>query len=353
MGIQVCVFEGDGAAPEAVSPVIQALNDLSDIEFVHPPIEEFTDQLHNRIVPTQIEEEIQQADTVFFGAASSTHVPIIRFLRWEYGGGTFANVRPIQYLPGANSPLKEPQGIDYTIVRENLFGLYGGREGPLADLKALYAENDTSTALEDLQPGAYALRVMPEQSLKNVADFSHTLANKFSENGSVTVTSATKSNVLPETDGLFDSIIEDAVVDNTAITFEHLHADDVAHRLVTDPERFDIIVAPNFVGDFLSDLGAGTIGGLGLAPSGCYGADVAYFEPVHGTAPDIVGKDIINPTATLLSAAMMLEYLDKPSLAASITSAIKHTYENGTHLTPDQGGTASTTEFVEVVVSNI
>ena len=115
--------------------------------------------------------------------------------------------------------------------------------------------------------------------------------------------------------------------------------------MITDPHALDVVVMPNLYGDIMSDGAAGLIGGLGLAPSGCYGEDYAYFESAHGTAPDIAGKNIINPTATILSAAMLLDYLAKDEAARSLRQAVAAVYTDKSNLTADQGGSASTTDF--------
>ena len=119
------------------------------------------------------------------------------------------------------------------------------------------------------------------------------------------------------------------------------------------PHDLDVVVMPNLYGDILSDAAAGLIGGLGLAPSGCYGDTYAYFESVHGTAPDIVGRNIINPTATILSAALMLDYLGFVAASGRLRSAIYGVYSDGRTLTPDQGGTANSTEFAAAVAANL
>ena len=115
--------------------------------------------------------------------------------------------------------------------------------------------------------------------------------------------------------------------------------------MIREPERFDVVVMPNQYGDILSDAAGGLLGSLGLAASGCFGADYAYFEPAHGTAPDIAGRNVINPTATILSATMMLDYLGLETAAARIEGALARVYADGSALTPDQGGAATTTEF--------
>ena len=155
--------------------------------------------------------------------------------------------------------------------------------------------------------------------------------------------------MLRQSDGLFRRVTEETVKQYPDLHYEQYIVDDFARRLVASPHDFDVIVMPNLYGDILSDAAAGTIGGLGLAPSGCYGADYAYFESVHGSAPDIAGKNIINPTATMLSAVMMLEYLGFEEAAERLDMAISRVYADGRTLTPDQGGQASTTALCVAV----
>jgi isocitrate/isopropylmalate dehydrogenase len=155
--------------------------------------------------------------------------------------------------------------------------------------------------------------------------------------------------MLPQTDGLFRSVTEAVAKEYPELEYEDFIVDDLAHRLVRDAGHFDVIVLPNLYGDVLSDVAAGLAGGLGLAPSGCYGDGYAYFESAHGTAPDIAGRHVINPTATLLSGAMMLEYLGFDDAGARLRRAIVAVYADGACLTPDQGGTASTDAFCAAV----
>ena len=130
-------------------------------------------------------------------------------------------------------------------------------------------------------------------------------------------------------------------------------ADDFARRIVATPLEIDVAVLPNLYGDILSDEAAALVGGLGLAPSACYGDDFAYFEPVHGTAPDIAGTNTINPTATLLSAAMMLDHLDLPDASRRLVAAVEAIYEDGNVLTPDQGGSATSDQFCDAVIARL
>jgi 3-isopropylmalate dehydrogenase len=163
----------------------------------------------------------------------------------------------------------------------------------------------------------------------------------------------TKQNMLRQSCGLFRERVEEIIKDYPELDYEHFHVDDMARRLVRFPKEMDVVVTSNMFGDILSDLGAEVVGGLGIAPSGCYGDGVAYFESVHGSAPDIAGKRIANPTATILSAVMMLDYLGLESEAQALEKAVAEVYRKRTVLPGDQGGTATTTEFAEAVLKEI
>jgi isocitrate/isopropylmalate dehydrogenase len=338
--LRVVVIEGEDAAPEAVRPTVALLDHLRlDLHWLRPPIDDHA----------ATRRAIDDSATTLFGATSGPSARALFYLRW--GKTTYANVRPARWLPGFHSPLANPHGIDFVVIRENLEDLYVGVEG---DLDALRPANLTSrtlrTPIADLAPGRFALKVITEAGTTRVVRFAFELARRRKQRGRPgKVTCATKHNMLPQSDGLFRSIATDVAVTYPDITFESFLADDFARRLVADPHSLDVVVLPNLYGDILSDAAAGVIGGLGLAPSGCYGDDYAYFESAHGTAPDIAGKNVINPTATILSAVMMLDYLELPDAARRIESAVTRVYADGRHLTPDQGGTATTTEFCDAV----
>ena len=152
-------------------------------------------------------------------------------------------------------------------------------------------------------------------------------------------------------DGYFLTIANEIAQDYPDIDYESYIIDDFLCRMISNPQHLDVVVMPNLYGDIMSDGAAGLIGGLGLAPSGCYGDDYAYFESAHGTAPDIAGLNVINPTATLFSACMLLEYLGFDSASSRLSDAIISVYHEGEILTRDQGGNSSTTEFCEAVGS--
>ena len=162
-----------------------------------------------------------------------------------------------------------------------------------------------------------------------------------------------KANILKQTDGLFLQRFREIAKEYPAIAAEDKIIDNMCMQLVMYPEKYDVLVAPNLYGDIISDLIAGLVGGLGLVPGANLGRDVAIFEAVHGSAPDIAGKGIANPIALLQAAVMMLEHLGKKDIAAKITKAILKTLENGSSLTKDLGGTATTKEFTAAIIANL
>jgi isocitrate/isopropylmalate dehydrogenase len=270
--------------------------------------------------------------------------------------GTYANVRPLKYYTGSSSPLTYPEGIDFVVVRENLEGMYPGREGDLADMaKALPDYRDLlGKKFEDLGEGKFAVRVITKEGSDKIAKFACELARKRKQSGYPgKLTCVTKQNMLRESCGLFKERVEETLEDYPELDYEHFYVDDTARRLVRFPHDMDVIVTSNMFGDILSDLGAEVVGGLGIAPSGCYGDGACYFESVHGSAPDIAGQGVANPTATILSAAMMLEHLGMESEAQTLEKAIADVYRNGNILTVDQGGDAKTMEFAEAVLREI
>lgn len=351
---KVVVIPGEDAAPEAVEPTVELIDGLGlGIEWLRPAVGQEGVAKYNSPFPDEAREEIDKADATLFGATSGMSIRALFYLRW--GKQTYANVRPLRWFSGCKSPLANPEGIDLVIVRENLEDLYVGVEGDLSDLAPLSLNSSTwGRPLAELGSGKYALKVITEQGTTRVVRFAFELARKRKESGRPgKVTCATKHNMLFRSDGLFRKMAEKVAENYSDIEFETLIVDDFAHKLVLSPQRFDVIVLPNLYGDILSDAAAGLVGGLGLAASGCYGDEYAYFESAHGTAPDIAGQHIINPTATLLSAAMMLEYLGFDETARRLEESIEAVYAEGLALTPDQGGSASTAAFCAAVSSRL
>jgi isocitrate dehydrogenase (NAD+) len=201
--------------------------------------------------------------------------------------------------------------------------------------------------LGDLGPGKYAIKAITERGSERVIRYAFELARKRDKQRKVTVTC--KYNMLAVADGLFLETGKRIAEEYPDIAFDHYIIDDFLCRMITNPHALDVVVMPNLYGDIMSDGSAGLIGGLGLAPSGCYGDDYAYFESAHGTAPDIAGQNIINPTATVLSAAMLLDYLGKENAAQRLRSGITSVYADPANHTVDQGGSASTSDFFKAL----
>jgi len=246
----------------------------------------------------------------------------------------FANVRPaITLLPSARYP-----GIDLVIVRENTEGLYAGIEHFIG---------------MDKDPRAVAESVMliTRFGSKRIVRFAFEYALS---HGREKVTLVHKANILKYTQGLFLEVGREIAREYEGrVAFDDKIVDNTAMQLVLDPYQFDVIVTENMFGDILSDEIAGLIGGLGLAPGANLGENAAIFEAVHGSAPDIAGKGIANPTSLLLAACLMLDHLGQCEVAADVRSALATTLRAGTSLTSDLGGAAGTMEFADAVISHL
>ncbi|WP_297451894.1 isocitrate/isopropylmalate family dehydrogenase [uncultured Corynebacterium sp.] len=270
----------------------------------------------------------------------------------------FANIRPVT-LPGA--------AADFTIVRENTEGLYSHdyllpphdapADSPHHHLWAEVAEDSTvARAVDKRVDVAVSLRVTTSFAWHRLAQAAAKLAlvqqAAHPDSGATpTVTVADKPNILRESARVIRGAIEEVAEEYPQVTFDFANADAVAMQLVTDPARFDVIIAENLIGDILSDISAGLIGGLGLAASANVGDNFAVFEPVHGSAPDIAGRGVANPAAFLLSAAMCAEHLGAPASELAPAAKLRKAVYAATRTAPtlDLGGTATTSEFVTAV----
>ncbi|MBU2547563.1 MAG: isocitrate/isopropylmalate dehydrogenase family protein [Proteobacteria bacterium] len=351
---RVAVIEGEDASPEAVRPTVELIDGLGlDIEWLYPPVGDRGQDLHGSIFPEEAKAVIDASDTTLFGATSGKSALALFYLRW--GKATFANVRPAKWRPGFKSPLARPEGIDLVIVRENLEDMYLMVEGEVEELgPANLFSPILQKPVAEAGPGRFAVKVITREGTERAARFAFELARHRKDRGRPgRVTMAAKYNMLPRSDGFFKEVTDQVADDYPDVGYEAMIVDNFAHHLNVSPQSLDVVLLPNLYGDILSDAAAGLVGGLGLAPSGCYGRDYAYFESAHGTAPDIAGQNRINPTATILSAAMMLEYLDYPEEARRLETALAEVYAEGRCLTPDQGGRASTTDFTRAVAERL
>jgi isocitrate dehydrogenase len=246
----------------------------------------------------------------------------------------YGNIRPVRELPGIRTPFSG-RGIDFVVVRENVEDLYAG--------------------IEHMQtPGvSQAVKIITEVGCERIARLACALALA---EGRKKVTVATKANILKQTEGMMKWVGEKVVKGFPALSHEHMIVDNCAHQMVIHPEQFDVCVMTNMNGDILSDLAAGLVGGLGVAPSANLGDDVAMFEAVHGSAPQIAGKNLANPTALLLSAVMMLRHVGHFDTAHRVEHALYVTLEEGRDLTGDvaaPGEGVGTDAFVARVIANL
>jgi len=350
----VAIAPGDGIGPEIVEATVRAIDALDlPIAWRRPVVGEAALARGLPAFSAEAQDVFTTADATLFGSTAGPSMGVIRHLRW--GLQTFANVRPVRWSPGRRSPLAAPQGIDFVIVRENLEDGYIGIEGPAPDLAPLnLVSRFDGMRPHEAQDGVYALKLITRRGSERVCRFAFELARQRKAQGRPgRVTATAKYNMLARSDGLFIKTAQDVAQAYPDIAFETFIVDDFAHRLVSEPHRLDVVVMPNLYGDILSDAAAALVGGLGLAPSGCFGEHHAYFESIHGTAPDIAGKGIANPTATMLAGAMMLDYLGFADGAAALLAAIDRVYAAGQNLTPDQGGSATSHAFTSAVIAQL
>ena len=322
---EIAVIPGDGIGQEVVPAAVRVLEAVEP-EFSYQEAEAGDAVAENRgtPLPESTVDTVEAADATLFGAAGETAADVILPLREAVG--SFANVRPARAYPGVDALRPE---TDLVFVRENTEGVYSGIES-------------------DLGEGVTTLtRVVTESASRRIAAFGF----EYAAERDADVTVAHKANVMRVTDGQFLDAI-DAVAEERGAAYETELMDALATKLLLDPTEYDVIVCPNLAGDVLSDLAAGLVGGLGLLPSANVGAENALFEPVHGTAPDIAGEGVANPAAAILSAAMLLAHLGHEGAAADVRSAVERVLDEGPR-TPDLGGTATTDEVADAVISRL
>jgi isocitrate/isopropylmalate dehydrogenase len=355
MAKKIVALGGDGVGPEVMQVTCEILETMRlGLEILKPPCGEEALKAWGNAFPDETKELCDESDAILFGATGGPSSGILAYLRWVMDN--YINLRPVKYFPGAYSPLKNPQGIDFMLIRENSEGLYPGREGDISWLSQKIPEykDRFGRTLDFYGEGKFAIRLITQKGAERIAKYAVQLAQERKAQGFPgKVTCLTKANVLPQSCGLFRQIVEDEVKRAPGIVYEHFHADDAARRLIRLPREFDVIVTTNMFGDILADEAGEAIGGLGIAPSACMGGRKPYFEPVHGSAPDIAGKGIVNPTAMILSAKMMLDYLRMFQEGQALEKAVAEVYQEGKHLTVDQGGKAGTKDFAAAILQKI
>jgi len=323
---QIVVVPGDGIGQEVVPAAVSVLDALDhDFEFVEADAGDHVKDDTGTALPSDTIQAVENADATLFGAAGESAADVILPLRAAVD--SFVNVRPAKTYPGVDAVQPD---TDLVFLRENTEGVYSGHEDRLSD--------DLSTLT----------RVVTDSASRRLAEYA---CDFVQDRGSDGFTIAHKANVMRETDGRFLAAVQD-VADESGVDTDDALMDALAMHLVLGPEEYDVVVCPNLAGDMLSDLAAGLVGGLGLLPSANIGPENALFEPVHGTAPDIAGQGVANPAATILSAAMLLDYLGYTDDADDVRAAVEQTLSDGPR-TPDLGGDASTGEVTDAVLQRL
>jgi isocitrate dehydrogenase (NAD+) len=326
----IVTIPGDGIGPEVVEAARQVICATGvDIHWSEAPAGQTAlDELGDPL-PTSTLEAVQNADATLKGPTATPKGIGFRSvnvaLRQQLD--LFANYRPARSLPGVKTRY---QDVDLIIVRENTEGLYSGLEHMVV-------------------PGVVeSLRVITLKASQRIARFAFEMAQRQSRRR---VTCVHKANILKLSDGLFLDTCREVAQEFPEIEFDDSIVDATAMQLVTDPQAFDVMVMENLFGDILSDLTSGLVGGLGVTPSANVGENLAVFEAVHGTAPDIAGRGLANPTALILSGVLMLRFLGEKEAADGVEAAVRRVLGQGETLTGDLGGQASTQEFSQKVIS--
>lgn len=333
----VTLIPGDGVGPEvtqAAQQVLDAAGAAINWEICQAGASVFKKGLATG-VPQETIASIQRNQVVLKGpletpvgyGEKSANVTLRKMFE------TYGNIRPVREMPGVETPY-QGRNIDLVIVRENIEDLYAGIE-----------YQQTANAAE-------CLKLISRQGCEKISRLAFEVAKA---EGRKKVHCASKANIMKYTEGLLKRVFEEVAQDYPEIESQHIIVDNCAHQLVKKPEQFEVMVTTNMNGDILSDLSSALIGGLGFAPSANIGTHCAIFEAVHGSAPKYAGKNVINPSAMILSAVMMLRYLHQFEVAARIELALYKTLSHGT-LTRDvmgKKGAVSTTEFTKTIISNL
>lgn len=328
----VTLLAGDGIGPEVAAATVRAV-DATGAPIRWRPVELSAAVIERtrQSVPDEVLEALRQTrvglkgpvTTPIAGGFQSVNVALRKKL------DLFANVRPVRSLPGIRTRFNDVR-IDLVIFRENTEDLYSGLEHEVVP--------DVVTSL----------KVITRAASMRIARYAFEYARR---HGRRQVIAVHKANIMKLADGLFLRCAREVAQNYPEISYKELIVDNASMQLVMRPETFDILLLPNLYGDIVSDLAAGLVGGLGLVPGANMGEEIAVFEAVHGSAPDIAGKGIANPTALMQSAVMMLEHLGEVDAARRLQNAIERVYQEGKHLTPDVGGAASTAQFTDAVIA--
>lgn len=333
--IPATIIKGDGIGPAIVDSALAVLDAAGvkfDAEYVDVGKAALEDGATDP-VPQAAIDSIERTGLVLKGPVTTpvgegySSVNVAMRKRFDL----YANLRPTMSLPGAKSRY---ENLDIITVRENTGGMYSG-EGQI---------------VTDDDNRAEALSVVTREQSEQIIRFAFNMAQ---ERGRKKVTLAHKANIMKSTSGLFLRVGREIAQEYPDIEYDDVIVDACAMKLVMEPEEFDVLVTTNLFGDILSDLCAGLIGGLGLAPGANIGDNCAMFEAVHGSAPDIAGKNIANPTSVILASALMLDHLREHDTAERIRRAVRSTIAANDRVTPDLGGDGTTDSYTEALLERL
>ncbi|ENO3976134.1 isocitrate dehydrogenase [Aeromonas veronii] len=331
---KITVIPGDGIGPSIIESAIQILTHAGcDFEYEYADAGLVALEKHGELLPQATLDLIEKNKVSLKGPLTTPvgggFTSINVSLRKKFN--LYANVRPVISFKGTRSRY---DNIDIITVRENTEGMYSG----------------AGQKRSDDNKSAEAMSIITREGAERIVKFAFELAR---QEGRKKVTIIHKANILKSTSGLFLEVAREIASHYPDIQSEEMIVDAACMNLVMYPERFDVMVTTNLFGDILSDLCAGLVGGLGMAPGANIGDGAAIFEAVHGSAPDIAGKNIANPTSVILASIQMLEYLSMQDKAERIREAVRATIESGDRVTRDLGGTASTSEFTQAIIDRL
>jgi len=327
---RVTLIPGEGIGPEVASAtrrVLQAAGVQIDWEEIAGRSDSSSDQgisVNQAAVESVRRNRVALKGpmaTAIAGGAPSVNVALRKTL------DLYANLRPVKNVPGVKSHF---ENVDLILVRENTEDLYSGLE-------------------HEVVPGVVeSLKIITERASTRIARFAFEYARL---HGRKKIHAIHKANIMKLSDGLFLRSVRAVAAQFPLIEYKELIVDNACMQMVMDPLQFDMLLLPNLYGDVMSDLAAGLVGGLGVVPSANIGDECAMFEAVHGTAPDIAGKGLANPTALLMSSILMLDHLGERTAAERIQNALEKVYREAKHTTRDVGGKAGTEEFADAVIA--
>jgi isocitrate dehydrogenase (NAD+) len=329
---RITLIPGDGIGPEVVDACLLVLDKTGvPLEFDRVEAGAKTMEESGTPLPEEVTDSVKRNGVALKGPITTPVASGFRSVNVELRKrlDLYANVRPAKSFEGTGSRYED---VDLVVIRENTEGLYSGVERSVS---------------EDHKE---SIRIITRKGSERIVEF----AMKYAiENNREKVTAVHKANIMKLTDGLFLETAREVAARYGNVEFEDRIVDNMAMQLVVKPHLYDVVVTTNLFGDILSDLCAGLVGGLGLAPSGNIGENCAVFEPVHGSAPKYAGKNRVNPTATILSSAMMLNFIGKKGAGDAVIGAVAAVIREGRDVTYDLGGSKGTREMAEAIARRI